>query len=71
MVGKVFISYASRDVGIAQKLCAELETAGLPCWIAPRDVLAGESYAAAIVQAIKCCRSWYSSSRGTPSSLRM
>jgi len=56
MVGKVFISYASRDAGIAQRLCAGLETAGLPCWIAPRDVLAGESYAAAIVQAISCCR---------------
>ena len=53
---KVFISYASRDVGVAEKLCAALETASLPCWIAPRDVLAGESYAAAIVQAINSCQ---------------
>ena len=56
MAGKVFISYASRDVGVAEKLCAALETASLPCWIAPRDVLAGESYAAAIVQAINSCQ---------------
>jgi TolB-like protein/Tfp pilus assembly protein PilF len=56
MAGKVFISYASRDVGVAEELCAALETASLPCWIAPRDVLAGESYAAAIVQAINSCR---------------
>ncbi len=54
--GKVFISYASRDVGVAQELCAALEAASLPCWIAPRDVLPGESYPAAIVQAITSCR---------------
>jgi len=52
----VFISYASQDTAVAQRLCAALEAAGLPCWIAPRDVRAGESYAAAIVQAINSCR---------------
>ena len=54
--GKVFISCASRDRAVAEKLCAALEIAGQPCWIAPRDVPAGESYAAAIVQAINSCR---------------
>src|ERR1700733_11434195 len=54
--GRVFISYASQDTAVAQRLCATLEAAGLPCWIAPRDVRAGESYAAAIVQAINTCR---------------
>jgi TolB-like protein/Flp pilus assembly protein TadD len=53
---KVFISYASQDVAVADTVCAALETAGLPCWIAPRDVRAGESYAASIVQAINSCR---------------
>jgi TolB-like protein/tetratricopeptide (TPR) repeat protein len=53
---KVFISYASQDVPVADMVCAALETAGLPCWIAPRDVRPGESYAAAIVQAINSCR---------------
>src|SRR5476651_464934 len=56
MAGKVFISYASQDIAVAKKLCAVLEAANLPCWIAPRDVRAGESYAAAIVQAINDCR---------------
>ncbi len=52
----VFISYASQDATVAQRLCAALEAAGLACWIAPRDVRAGESHAAAIVQAINSCR---------------
>ena len=50
--GRVFISYASADAGIAQRVCAELEAAGLSCWIAPRDVVPGEFYADAIVRAI-------------------
>ena len=52
----VFISYASQDVAIADKMCAALEAAGILCWIAPRDVHAGQSYAAAIVEAINSCR---------------
>jgi TolB-like protein len=52
----VFISYASQDVAIADKICAALEAAGILCWIAPRDVHAGKSYAAAIVEAINSCR---------------
>ena len=55
-VAKTFVSYASQDVVVADTVCAALEAAGLPCWIAPRDVRAGESYAAAIVQAINDCR---------------
>ena len=56
MAGRVFMSYASRDADIARELCAGLESAGLPCWIAPRDVRPGEPYAAAIVQALNSCR---------------
>jgi adenylate cyclase len=52
----VFISYASQDVAIADKIRAALEAAGILCWIAPRDVHAGQSYAAAIVEAINSCR---------------
>jgi TolB-like protein/tetratricopeptide (TPR) repeat protein len=48
----VFISYASQDAAVAERLCATLEAAGLPCWIAPRDVEAGALYADAIVRAI-------------------
>jgi TolB-like protein len=50
--GAVFISYASQDVAIAKPLCAALEAAAIPCWIAPRDVKAGALYADAIVRAI-------------------
>ena len=52
----VFISYASQDAAVAERLCTALEAAGLQCWIAPRDVRAGASYAAAIVEAINSCR---------------
>jgi TolB-like protein/Flp pilus assembly protein TadD len=55
-VRSIFISYASQDIGAASKLCAALEAAGMPCWIAPRDVRPGEPYAAAIVEAINACR---------------
>jgi TolB-like protein/tetratricopeptide (TPR) repeat protein len=48
----VFISYASRDSELAQKICAALESAGSPCWMAPRDVRPGAQYADAIVRAI-------------------
>jgi TolB-like protein len=52
----IFISYASQDSVAANKVCAALEAAALPCWIAPRDVRPGEPYAAAIVEAINACR---------------
>src|SRR3984893_8091890 len=51
-VNRVFISYASQDVAVAEKLCAALEAMSLPCWIAPRDVKAGALYADALVRAI-------------------
>jgi adenylate cyclase len=49
---RVFISYASNDAALAQKVCSALEATGLLCWIAPRDVLPGTLYADAIVSAI-------------------
>jgi TolB-like protein len=48
----VFISYASHDVAVAQKVCSALEAAGFPCWIAPRNVIPGTMYADGIVHAI-------------------
>ena len=54
-VSKVFISYASQDKAVADAVCQALEQAGVACWIAPRDVRAGQSYAAAIVEAINSC----------------
>jgi TolB-like protein len=48
----VFISYASHDKAVAESVCKALEDAGIVCWIAPRDVVPGESFAGAIVHAI-------------------
>lgn len=48
----VFVSYASEDRDIAFRLCAVLERDGLPCWIAPRDIVPGSNYAEAIIEAI-------------------
>jgi TolB-like protein/tetratricopeptide (TPR) repeat protein len=48
----VFISYASHDALLAQKVCSALEAAGFPCWIAPRDVVPGTLYAEGIVGAL-------------------
>jgi TolB-like protein len=48
----VFISYASADAPLAQKVCTALEAAGFSCWIAPRDVVPGTLYAEGIVRAL-------------------
>jgi hypothetical protein len=48
----VFISYASKDETTADAACAALESAGLRCWIAHRDVPAGAILQSAIVHAI-------------------
>jgi TIR domain len=49
---RAFISYASQDKAVADAVCQALELAGVPCWIAPRDVVLGGSYAGEIVHAI-------------------
>src|SRR5258708_28421318 len=54
---RVFISYASADKPIADAVCAALEPAGIPCWIAPRDVKPGALYADAIMRAITNAKS--------------
>jgi serine/threonine protein kinase len=52
----LFISYSSEDKGIAEVLCAALETEGIGCWIAPRDVKGGRPYSGQITQAIREAR---------------
>lgn len=56
MTFDVFISYSSKDKQAADATCAALETAGIRCWIAPRDVRPGRDYATEIVEAIETCR---------------
>jgi len=55
-MGEVFISYASADLGVANRVCRFLESQGVACWIAPRNVRPGDLYADAIVQGINACR---------------
>jgi len=54
MAHTVFISYADNDKDrkIARAVCSTLESRGLHCWMAPRDILPGKHYAEAIVDAI-------------------
>jgi len=48
----VFISYSAKDKLTAQAVCATLESNGIRCWIAPRDITPGSEYGDAIVDAI-------------------
>jgi photosystem II stability/assembly factor-like uncharacterized protein len=56
MAHEVFISYSSRDRLTADAVCATLESRGIRCWIAPRDVLGGERYGEALVRALRNSR---------------
>jgi hypothetical protein len=52
----VFISHASADRDVAEAACVALEQRGFRCWIAPRDILPGQNYGEAIVEAIRGSR---------------
>lgn len=52
MAHDVFISYSSKDKPVADTVCAGLEGRGIRCWTAPRDILPGVDWGAAIIDAI-------------------
>jgi biotin transporter BioY len=52
----VFVSYSSDDKPTADAVCATLESKGIRCWIAPRDILPGVDWGGAIVDAINASR---------------
>lgn len=52
MRGGVFVCHAAEDAGTAQRVVAALEAANVPCWIAPRDIEAGQNWAEAILAGI-------------------
>jgi hypothetical protein len=56
MVRDVFISHAHKDGEIAGAICQKLESAGVKCWIVPRDIAAGEDWTKAIRNAIEASR---------------
>ncbi len=49
---QVFISFASANLVTATRLREELESRGVPCYFAPRDVPGGANFAAEIIHAI-------------------
>ena len=49
----IFISYSFADKQLATDLCNFLETRGVPCWIAPRNIQVGKNYARAIVEGLQ------------------
>lgn len=53
MAGHVFISHAHQDRASAEQLLAALESRGIKCWSAPRDVPPGGSYAESILRGIE------------------
>jgi hypothetical protein len=52
---KVFISHASKNFKLADEIRSRLESIGIECWIAPRDIPLGSSYGEEITNAIKNC----------------
>ncbi len=56
MSAPVFLSHSSRDRAIAETLCAALESRGIPCWMASRDIGPGQNFQEAIVRALSGAR---------------
>jgi hypothetical protein len=56
MAHDVFISHAYKDRSVAEAICEKLESAGLRCWMAPRNISAGEDWTKAIRNAIESAR---------------
>src|SRR5438445_6290945 len=52
----IFISHSSRDRATADAVCAALERHALRCWIAPRDIVPGTDWSAAIVDGLLASR---------------
>ena len=55
MPDRIFISYASENASVADRIRSGLEQTGVACWIAPRDIEPGTSFPAAITAAIESC----------------
>ena len=52
MTHDVFISYSAKDKHVADAMCSALESKGIRCWIAPRDILPGMDWGGSIIDAI-------------------
>ena len=55
-MSKTFISYSSNDQLFADRLVDYLESKGIPCWIATRDIPSGADFTECITEAIENCQ---------------
>src|SRR5271154_7087765 len=51
----VFLSYTSKDVDAARKLCESLQAVGIEVWLDQSDLRGGDAWDAAIRRQIKAC----------------
>jgi len=56
MAHDVFISHSSKDKITADTVCAVLESKGIRCWVAPRDIYPGADWGESILKALQGCR---------------
>ncbi len=56
MAHDVFVSYWSKDKSIGDAVSVALESHGLSCWIAPRDILPSNDWGGSIIEAIEDAR---------------
>lgn len=54
-MNRVFISHSSKQAQEANRICRFLESHGIPCWMAPRNIDPGSNYPTQIVHAIREC----------------
>ena len=52
----VFISYSSKDIEIAERVCHYLECNNIRCWYAPRNIDPGKEWPSEIVNAIRSAK---------------
>ncbi len=52
MAHDVFISYSHKDSNIADAVCNRLESGGIRCWYAPRNIQPGHEWAEDIINAL-------------------
>lgn len=53
---KVFICHSHKDRATADAICKHLESAGINCWIAPRNIKPGTNWTKGIMQGLEACR---------------
>ena len=56
MTPQVFISHSSKDKEVADAVCHHLESADIPCWMAPRNIEFGSDWTEAIMRGITASR---------------